>query len=759
MNLKTGKVLTRHKVRVLPLPDVIRDHVVAMGVADGIKPATTFHTKKDGTLVNMDDVPITGVEGYPQNPTDIEHEDDDDDSYDSLSQDDESIGSFEEIDEDELKEIKDLATRPVENTVEDSVREQHQPIEQAQPTQDNRTMHPLRRSTRMRRQRKPHNVTHFSSGYSRAVNEIERRHDLEYKVNHLVTQCNKVNTLEYDSEMSQVLGKIFSFVQTYTLNKGIKKFGDRGYEAAYKEVEQLHKRMVFEPIDVNTLTPQERKRALESLIFLVEKRDGRIKARACANGSKQREWMAKGEAASPTVGLESVLLTATIEAHENRDVAVIDIPNAFVQTDFEGEMVVMKVRGQLAEILVSMAPEIYKPFVCRENNQMVVYLKVKKAIYGLIQSALLFYNKLRRDLESIGFKINPYDPCIANRIVNGKQHTVSWHVDDLKSSHVDSKINDDFIQWIRTMYEDVTPVKPSRGKKHDYLAMSFDYSTPGAVVICMKKYIEKMLQEFPYPNDIKGKAKTPAGEHLFIINDKGEYIGDEKAEVFHTTVAKALFLCKRSRLDIQLTVAFLCTRVQNPDQDDWKKLCRLLSYLKGTLDLKLTLEANDLSMSKWYADAAFAVHKDYKSHTGGIHTMGKGAIQSISTKQKLNTKSSTEAELVGADDVLGQLLWTRNFLEHQGYTSKETILYQDNTSAILLENNGMESSSKRTRHINIRYYFIKDRILAGDLKVKYCSTEDMIADYMSKPLQGKKFIKFRNLIMNIESNSPSSDEE
>ena len=139
--------------------------------------------------------------------------------------------------------------------------------------------------------------------------------------------------------------------------------------------------------------------------------------------------------------------------------------------------------------------------------------------------------------------------------------------------------------------------------------------------------------------------------------------------------------------------------------------------------------------------------------------MGKGAIQSISTKQKLNTKSSTEAELVGADDVLGQLLWTRNFLEHQGYTSKETILYQDNTSTILLENNGMESSSKRTRHINIRYYFIKDRILAGDLKVKYCSTEDMIADYMSKPLQGKKFIKFRNLIMNIESNSPSSDEE
>ena len=253
---------------------------------------------------------------------------------------------------------------------------------------------------------------------------------------------------------------------------------------------------------------------------------------------------------------------------------------------------------------------------------MVVYLKVKKAIYGLIQSTLLFYNKLRRDLESIGFKINLYNPCIANQVVNGKQHTVSWHVADLKSLHVDSKVNNEFVLWIRKMHEDVMHVKPSRGKKHDYLAMSFDYSTPGAVVICVKKYIEKMLQEFPYPNEIKGSAKTPAGEHLFVVNNKGECIGDVKAEVFHTTVAKALFLCKRLRLDMQLAVAFLCTRVQNPDQDDWKKLCQLLSYLKGTLELKLTLKADDLSMSKWYADAAFAIHKDYKSHTGGIHTMG-----------------------------------------------------------------------------------------------------------------------------------------
>ena len=233
------------------------------------------------------------------------------------------------------------------------------------------------------------------------------------------------------------------------------------------------------------------------------------------------------------------------------------------------------------------------------------------------------------------------------------------------------------------------------------------------------------------------------------MNKNGILIDNKRKEIFLTWVAKALFLCKRSRVDIQLEVAFLCTRVRNPDEDDWNKLIRLLQYLQGTKHLVLTLEVDNLNISKWYADAAFPVHLDYKSHTGGIHTMGKGAIQAISSKQKLNTKSSTEAELVGADDVLSQLLWTKYFLEAQGYASAETILYQDNTSAILLENNGNESSSRRTRHINIRYYFIKDRIISGDLVVKYRPTDDMPADYQSKPVQGAKFIKFRKEIMNL----------
>ena len=163
----------------------------------------------------------------------------------------------------------------------------------------------------------------------------------------------------------------------------------------------------------------------------------------------------------------------------------------------------------------------------------------------------------------------------------------------------------------------------------------------------------------------------------------------------------------------------------------------------------LTLEASDLMNPIWWADAAFAVHGDMKSHSGGIMTLGKGAIQSISRKQKLNTKSSTEAEVVGADDVLSELLWTKNFMTEQGYAPEDTTLYQDNTSAMLLETNGQRSAGKRSRHIDVRYFFIKDCIERGQMKLEYCPTDDMVADFMTKPLQGRKFYKFRKMIMNL----------
>ena len=126
--------------------------------------------------------------------------------------------------------------------------------------------------------------------------------------------------------------------------------------------------------------------------------------------------------------------------------------------------------------------------------------------------------------------------------------------------------------------------------------------------------------------------------------------------------------------------------------------------------LPLILSTNGSGILKWWVDGSFAVHPNMRGHTGGGLSMGRGFPIVSSTKQKLNTISSTETEIVGVDDCMPSVLWTRYFMEAQGYGIRENIVYQDNKSAILMEKNSKASSSKRTKHINSRYYFVTDRI-------------------------------------------------
>ena len=606
--------------------------------------------------------------------------------------------------------------------------------------------------------------------------EYQAHIQMEVKANdyhcHLQSPAESSGRIEeYSAETARVVAKVMCFmhealhvdttmskdtnmhqhVQTYSLAKGIKQFGERGRAAAHKEMKQLHDREVFAPIHVHELTAQERKRAMESLIFLVQKQDDSIKARTCANGSTQREYTERDESASPTATTESILLTATIDAKQGRDVVTADIPNAFVQTPIGerevGERIIMKIRGVLVDILVEMAPEVYSEYMVYENGKKVLYVLMLMALYGMLQSSLLYYKKFRMDIEEIGYKMNPFDPCVANKIICKKQHTVTWHVDDLKASHVSAKVNDDFYLWLNDKYGDHGEVKATRGDRHDYLAMILDFSTPGVLKVDMVDYVKKMIDEFP--EELTDKADHPWSERLFKVDDSSKKLDEKRASVFHTFVMKGMFVCKRARQDIQPAIAFLATRVQVSTEQDWKKLKKVLSFMKRTQDDVLTLEANDVQKIEWWVDASFAVHPDMRSHTGAYMTLGKGSVASISTKQKINTSSSTEAELVSIDDVISKVLWTKRFLEHQGFEIETTVIYRDNTSSMKLEENGRASASKRTRHFDIKYFYLTDLIQRGEVTIEYCPTADMGADYFTKPLVGVPFLKFRVRTMNF----------
>jgi hypothetical protein len=280
---------------------------------------------------------------------------------------------------------------------------------------------------------------------------------------------------------------------------------------------------------------------------------------------------------------------------------------------------------------------------------------------------------------------------------------------------------------------------------HSYLGQTFDFSTKGKVKITMDGYIYDLLELY----DVRKYAATPALSTLFDIDAGSVRLDGEASAEFHSRVAKLLYLAKRVRPDILCPVIFLCGRVKDSTVEDKIKLDRVLSYLNATPNLGVVLEAPKGLQLLAYVDASYGVHADFKSHTGAIISLGMGPLWVKSKKQKLNTKSSTESELVAVADALSQVIWTRDFLIEQGHDLGPAKLFQDNLSTIALAARG-NSNAERTRHIAIRYFFVKDRIDAQEIALEHLPTGDMIADMLTKPLQGEKFRGMRKLLLNWE---------
>ena len=576
---------------------------------------------------------------------------------------------------------------------------------------------------------------------------------------YLLAVVERMDPDEVFSTMMQpsIDGMMSMLTEQMSAKKGLKHFGQRGADAIKKELEQLVYRKVMHGKKPSELTREQRRAALRYLMFLKEKRSGKVKGRGCADGRKQRIYKTKDETSSPTIHIESLMLLCIIDAIEGRYVVTLDIPGAFMQADID-EIIHVKLVGEIAELLVRVEPS-YENFIAIEKGQKVIYTELDKALYGTLQAGLLFWTKLSKFLvENLNFEKNPYDFCVANKTVNGQQVTVGWHVDDLKISHVDPDVVEDLVSVLQNEFGKEAPLTVTRGEVHEYLVMTIDYTVDGKVQIYMYDYIDRMIADAP-ADLMKGPCSTPAANHLFETNDNAEKLDPATAIIYHHLTAQLLYLAKRTRPDLLTAVSFLCTRVQQPDVDDWKKLGRCLRFARDTRDDRLTLSARGTNRIFWWIDASFAVHPNMRSHTGATMTLGEGTPFAISSKQKINTRSSTEAEVVGVNDAMYLVLWVRHFLEAQGYDITDNIVYQDNMSSILLEKNGRRSCSKNTRHMEIRYFFVTDNISRGKLSVEYCPTDDMLADYYTKPVQGSKCRKFRQRILNLPFDPNVSPQE
>ena len=213
----------------------------------------------------------------------------------------------------------------------------------------------------------------------------------------------------------------------------------------------------------------------------------------------------------------------------------------------------------------------------------------------------------------------------------------------------------------------------------------------GQVVFTVYNYIEDIIGSAP--PDMNGTAPDPAMFKLFTVHDNLPSLEMAQVDFFHSMTARLLFAAKRARPDIQVAVAYLCTRVQEPTEDDYLKLARVICYLRTAVHLPLVIGWDDTGELLWSINASFAVHNNMRSHTGAMLIFGKGVVFSLSNNQKVNSTSYTVAEVIGVDDAMNFIMWVKLFIEQQVENlpldsiikklgAKPSILQQDNNTSI-----------------------------------------------------------------------------
>ena len=240
--------------------------------------------------------------------------------------------------------------------------------------------------------------------------------------------------------------------------------------------------------------------------------------------------------------------------------------------------------------------------------------------------------------------------------------------------------------------------------------------------------------KFPHSADLMSESTSEDDNKYTDING------------YLSLTMKLMYLAKKTRPDILFTVSYLATKGKIPTQGNYNKLLKVLRYINNSKDIQLILKPTDFSIHL-YVDASFATHPDARCQSGTVLNLsGKGscAIFSSSNKQRLVAKSSTEAELIALNDGLSTLEWLSHLVSELGYSDlPPPTVHEDNISTIIMSKQGFNSAGK-SKHINIRYFYVKQLIDEDRIKLVHISTEDQTADILTKPLTGESFLKLRS---------------
>ena len=487
---------------------------------------------------------------------------------------------------------------------------------------------------------------------------------------------------------------------------------DKWIQAIYDELDNLYSNNIMTFVQK---VPEGSTVITTKWVFNIKLNDQNLiekyKARLVARGFNQKEGIDYELTYSPTLNSDSIKLIIALAAKLKWNIHQLDIKAAYLNANLD------KV--------------IYTTIPPGDANYKKGFWRLNKALYGLKQSGRQWYETISSFLTQNGFDKLKSEPCIFKKYSKANLLCIiGLYVDDMLITGTIQEIND-IVNKIKLKF------KISKSGNINYiLGIKIEFYN-NSYYISQKNFIENLLNNYNIKN-IK-KCKTPCtGVNNKLNNDPNFDI-----TVYKSAIGSLIYLAKSTRPDISFAVHYASRNCENPKLSDWKKVLNIFKYLNSTKNFKIKYDG--LGDINAYCDADFAGDtKDRKSTSGCLILMGKSAISWHSKKQSVVATSTAEAEYISTSECTKKVLWIRNILEELFNYNHSVTIFTDNMASKKSIENGEVNT--KLKHIAIKYHFNRDNIINRKIKLMYKNTEEMLADVLTKNVNGPKMKKFTDKI-------------
>ena len=478
------------------------------------------------------------------------------------------------------------------------------------------------------------------------------------------------------------------------------------------------------------------------MVFDIKKHpDGsfdKFKCRIVARGDRWKD-VYRQDTYAGTARTESIKIILAIAAELDLHLESVDVKTAFLYPPLKPDEVIYMRRP--AGLTDEDMPEIVQLTHC---------------IYGLPTASAYFRDHSDTVLKSIGFKPTISDPQVYTMHEAGEFVIVSTHVDDFGFASTSKALIDKVKSLLSQTYE-----ISSNPDMSSYLGLNITRNRKlKQIFINQPGYVDDLISTFALSESLDYYPLTPMridyGTRVNLNTSLNvsldTLLSADQIREFQSRVGACSYLAMQSRPDILYAVNTLSRKTKQPNLEDWEAIQRVLYYIVGSRDLGLLFHSGEGIKLYATVDASYATHSDLKSHTGCTLHIGRhsASFRSLTKKQSVMADSSTVAEYIGAHVAAKEILWARNFLFELGFEQQEaTTLFEDNQSTIKLI--GKPGNGNKTKHIDLRFNFIRDQVAQRTIQIEYLPTTEMISDILTKPLGTSSFVYLRSSLLGLNS--------